>query len=54
MKRIKDLELRLTLANTESDGRKASVQDQEAQTDSVEISKTPLSALKENLAKNKS
>lgn len=53
MKRIKDLELRLTLANTESDGRKASVQDQEAQTDSVEISKTPLSALKESLAKNK-
>ena len=52
-KRIKELELRLTLANRESEDHKASVQDQGTQTDSVEISKTPLSALKDNLAKNK-
>ena len=52
-KRIKELEWRLTLGNSESEDQKASVQVQGTQTDSVEISKTPLSALKENLAKNK-
>lgn len=55
-KRIRELELELrqTLTNRESeDNKSSSVQDQETQTDSIETSETTLSAIKDNIAKNK-
>lgn len=51
--RIKELELLTTFGRTDSKDHKASVQDQATQTDSVEISRTSLSVLRENLDKNK-
>ena len=52
-RKIDELELRLKLAIRETKDPKNPVQGQGTQTDSVDISQTPLSSLKENLVKNK-